>query len=166
MNDDKGGHTGNRLWGDDKEKGRREPEARQPAQRPADQQRRAGDNVLPLVRPDRVYAPFEFPENSNRLHIHCATQPSHFPLYSTLVDIIYDHDFESAITLVFSFMTVKLTGQNLGPVVHAMFMGQCGRIREYHSKLYDPVARGTPVIQKIEIVTGRDEKDENAAKRS
>src|ERR1700722_10226114 len=112
----------------------REPE-RQTEQRPPEQQRRAGDNVLPLVRPDRGYVPFEFPENTNRLHIHCATQPSHFPLYSTLLDIIYDHDFESAFTLVFSFMTVKLTGQHLGEIVHAIFIGQCGRIREYHPKL-------------------------------
>jgi hypothetical protein len=103
---------------------------------------RAGDNVLPRVRPDRVYVPFEFPENANRLHIHCATQPSHFPFYSTLLDIIDDHDFESAITLVFSFMTVKLTGQNLGSVVHAIFMGECGRIHHYHPKIYDPQFQG------------------------
>lgn len=160
--DDKAGiFSGGRLWGG-KEHDRREPDARpQTAHRPPDQQRRAGDNVLPLVRPDRVYVPFEFPENSNRLHIHCATQPSHFPLYSTLLDIIYDHDFESGITLIFSFMTVKLTGQHLGAVVQAIFIGQCGRIREYHSKFYDPPARGTPLIEKIEILTGMDEKDEN-----
>jgi hypothetical protein len=116
--------------------------------------------VLPLVRPDRVYVAFEFPENTNRLHIHCATQPSHFPLYSTLLDIIYDHDFDSALTLVFSFMTVKLAGQHLAPVVHAIFLGECGRIREYHPKLYDPPAHGEPVIEKIQIVTA-DEKNED-----
>jgi hypothetical protein len=146
---------GARLWsGGGKEKDRREPDRQPPQERQPEQQRRAGDNVLPLVRPDRVYVPFEFPENTNRLHIHCATQPSHFPLYSTLLDIIYDHDFDSALTLIFSFMTVKLTGQHLGPVVHAIFMGQCGRIREYHPKHYDPPARGTPVIEKVEILTG------------
>src|SRR5580698_6908207 len=149
--DDKAGFGG-RLWSGGG-KDRREPE-RQTEQRPPEQQRRAGDNVLPLVRPDRVYVPFEFPENTNRLHIHCATQPSHFPLYSTLLDIIYDHDFESAATLVFSFMTVKLTGQHLGPVVHAIFLAQCGRIRQYHPKLYDAPERGKPVIEKIEILTG------------
>lgn len=69
-----------------------------------------------------------------------------------MLDIIYDHDFESAVTLVFSFMTVKLTGQHLGPVVHAIFLGQCGRIRQYHAKLYDPPERGKPVIEKVEIV--------------
>jgi hypothetical protein len=152
--DEERGAFGGRLWsGGAKENDRRDPN-RQTGQRPPEQQRRAGDNVLPLLRPDRVYVPFEFPENTNRLHIHCATQPSHFPLYSTLLDIIYDHDFESAATLVFSFMTVKLTGQHLGPVVHAIFIGQCGRIHEYHPKLYDRPDRGAPVIEKVEIVTG------------
>jgi hypothetical protein len=152
--DDRGGGFGGGLWRSGKEKERREPERQPPpSQSPEPPRRRVGDNVLPLARPDRVYVPFEFPENTNRLHIHCATQPSRFPLYSSLLDIIYDHDYESAITLVFSFMTVKLTGQHLGPVVHAIFMGECGRIREYHPKLYDAPARGTPVIEKIEILT-------------
>ena len=32
-----------------------------------------------------------------------------------------------------------------------MFMGACGRIRQYRAKLYDAPARGTPVIEKVEI---------------
>jgi hypothetical protein len=111
---------------------------------------------LPLTRPaslpDRAYVPFEIRERAERLHIHCATQPSRFPGYNYLLDIIYDHDFDSIFTLIYSFMTVEVTGQHLGPIVHAISFGNCERIHEYHPKLYDPPAKDTPIIEAVKIV--------------
>src|SRR5450759_2104974 len=87
----------------------------------------ATDNVLPL-RPDCAYVAFEIREHTQRLHIHCATQPSRYPAYSSLLDIIHDHDFDKVFTLVYSFMMVEVTGNHLGAVVHAISLGNCERI--------------------------------------
>lgn len=34
-------------------------------------------------------------------------------------------------------MLVEVTGNHLGPIVHAINYGNCERINEYHAKLYD-----------------------------
>ena len=67
------------------------------------------DNVVPL-RPDRTYVAHEVREHPQRLHICCAAQPSHYPAYSSLLNIIHDHNFDKAFTLVYSFMLVEVTG--------------------------------------------------------
>src|SRR5277367_2776602 len=133
-----------RSWsGTGREKGRRESD-RQPPLSPADD--------MPLFNHDRAYRAFELRDNATRLHIQCATGPSRFPAYSYLLDIIYDHDYESIFTLVYSFMVVEVTGQNLWPVVHAINFGRCERIREFHKKLYDPPAKKEdPLIESIKI---------------
>lgn len=111
---------------------------------------RPADNVVPL-RPDRTYVSHEVREHPPRLHICCATQPSHYPAYSSLLNIIFDHDFDRAFTLVYSFMLVEVTGTRLGAVVHAISYGNCERINEYHRKLHDPPASDSPVIEGIRI---------------
>ena len=89
------------------------------------------------LRPDRTYVSHEVREHPPRLHICCATQPSHYPAYSSLLNIIFDHNFERAFTLVYSFMLVEVTGNHLGAVVHAINYGNCERIIEFHRKLHD-----------------------------
>lgn len=111
---------------------------------------RSGDNVVPL-RPDRAYMAFEVREHPLRLHICCAAQASHYPAYSSLLNIIHDHDFDKAFTLVYSFMLVEVTGTHLGAIVHAINYGNCERINEYHRKLYDPPAPDAPLIESIKI---------------
>lgn len=113
---------------------------------------RPADNVLPL-RPDRAYVAFEVREHVQRLHIHCAAQPSRYPAYSSLLDIIHDHDFDKAFTLIYSFMMVEVTGNRLGAIVHAISSGSCERIHEYHSTLYDAPATNEPVIESITITS-------------
>jgi len=108
------------------------------------------DNVVQL-RPDRAYVAHEVREHPQRLHICCATQPSHYPAYSSLLNIIHDHDFDKAFTLVYSFMLVEVTGTHLGAVVHAISYGNCERINEYHAKHYDRPAPNEPVIEGIRI---------------
>lgn len=134
-----------RLWSGNtgREKGRRETD-RQPS--PTD------DKDMPLFGHDRAYVAFELRDHATRLHIQCAAQSSRFPAYNYLLDIIYDHDFASIFTLVYSFMVVEVTGHNLGPIVHALNFGNCERIREFHKKLYDPPAKKEdPLIESIKI---------------
>jgi hypothetical protein len=102
-------------------------------------------------RAPRAYVAYEVREHAQRLHIHCAAQPSHFPVYSCLLDIIYDHDFGKTFTLVYSFMMVEVAGHHLGAVVEAISAGNCERIREYHRKLYDAPDPGAPLIDSVTI---------------
>jgi hypothetical protein len=111
---------------------------------------RPADNVVPL-RPDRTYVSHEVRDHPQRLHLCCATQASHYPAYSSLLNIIHDHDFDRGFTLVFSFMLVEVTGARLGAVVHAISYGNCERITEYHRKLHDPPTSDLPVIETIKI---------------
>ncbi len=139
-----------RLWsGGAKEK--REP-ARQPE---PSEQRRGDDKVLPLVLPDRAYVAFEIKDNPKRLHIRTALQGSFYPSYHHLADIRFDHDHETYFTLIYNFMAVRVSGQNLAPVVHAIDAEDCKRLHEFHPKLHDKPERGAPIIEKIEIV-GKD----------
>lgn len=115
---------------------------------PPETERTAG-NVLPL-RSGRAYGAFEVREHSQRLHIHCAAQPSRYPAYSSLLDIIHDHDFDRVFTLIYSFMVVEVTGSHLGAIVHAISSGNCERIHEFHRKLYEPNA---PIIESITITS-------------
>jgi len=139
----KGGAFG-RLWS-----GREEPPAAAPAQQwPAD------EKVVPLVNSDRTYIPFDIREHINRMHIHCATQPSHNPNYHHLLDIVFDHAFQGVFTLVYSFIIIEVTGRNLGPIVHAISYEHCACIREYHKKLYDPPT-GETVIESITVLAAQ-----------
>lgn len=139
-----------RLWSGGTQEKQQPPES----QRPSEQAWPGADNVLPLVRPDsdRTYVPFDTLNHANRMHIHCATQPSRFPSYHHLLDIIFDHSFQSVFTLVYSFMVVEVTGQRLAEVVHAISYGNCGCFREYHKKLYDPPDPDKPIIESVTIL--------------
>jgi hypothetical protein len=136
-----------RLWsGTGREKGRREGDQQAEPPPPTD------DQDMPLFGHDRSYVAFELRDHATRLHVQCAMQPSRFPGYNYLLDIIYDHDYASIFTLVYSFMVVEVTGHNLHPIVHAINFGNCERIREFHKKLYDPPAKkGDPLIESIKI---------------
>jgi hypothetical protein len=106
------------------------------------------------LRPDRGYSAFEVQDkHPPRLHICCATQPSHYPAYSSLLNIIHDHDFDKAFTLVYSFMLVEVTGNHLGAIVHAISFGNCEGIREFHTKLHDRPEPNQPIIESITITS-------------
>jgi hypothetical protein len=122
---------------------------REKVQRPEPE--RTKDNVLPLHPDDRSYKAFETREHPADLHIRCATQPSHFPAYSSLLNIIFDHDFDRAFTLVYTFMLVEVTGKDLGAVVHAISYRNCERITEFHRKLHDQPEPNEPIIEGIKI---------------
>jgi hypothetical protein len=122
---------------------------REKASRPEPE--RVSDNVVPLHPDDRTYKAFDVREHPARIHIHCATLPSHYPAYSSLLNIIFDHNFERAFTLVYSFMLVEITGTHLGAIVHAINYGNCERICEFHTKFYDRPAPDQPIIEAIKV---------------
>lgn len=119
---------------------------------------RTPDNVVRLG-PDRTYVAFEVREHPARIHICCATQPSTYPVYSSLLTILHDPHFDKAFTLVYTFMLVEITGHDLDAIVHAINYGNCDRINEYHPKLYDRPAAGDPIVESVTITANFGGKD-------
>lgn len=128
--------SGGRLWG---------------GSTPREQTTQPGAQRADTPKAERTYVAHEIREHPRALHISCATQPSRFPAYRSLLDIIYDHNFDKVFTLVYSFMLVEVTGANLSALVHAISYGNCSRITEYHPKLFDKPAPGAAVIQSVKI---------------
>ncbi len=135
-----------RLWST---KGTRD-QARTPEPQ---EQRREDEKVAPLHMGDRVYKAFEVKDNPKRLHIRTALQGSFYPSYHYLRDMRFGHDLESIFTLIYTFMTVEITGVHRAPIVHAIDSEDRKRIHEFHSRLYDPPARGEPIIERIRILS-------------
>lgn len=117
------------------------------------EQRRGEEDPGPLHMGDRVYKAFELKDNPARLHIRTALQGSFYPSYHYLRDMRFGHDLESIFTLIYTFMTVEVTGKALAPIVHAIDAGDCKRIYEFHPRLYDPPSPGEPLIETIRILS-------------
>jgi len=127
-------------------------EKREPARAPEPQEQRRGEDKVVPLRSDRAYVAYEVGSNPTGLHIRTATQGSFYPRYRYLADIREDHDHNSYFVLIYPTMVVKVTGQHLAAVVHAINAEQCERITEFHPKLHDRPEPGAPIIEKIEIV--------------
>jgi hypothetical protein len=104
------------------------------------------------------YVAFETREGTATLHLHRATEPSRFPSYNYLLDIVYEHDFQSAFQLIYSFMAVEVRGEHLDPIIHALNYRNCERIHEYHPKLYTPPPPGQTIVREIKILAVADQK--------
>ena len=107
--------------------------------------------VLPPLRPHRHYMAFRLGKRRERLRIDRAVKPMRFPSYHYLEDISFDQEQQLGFHLFFNNMTVTVRGKYLWPVVHAISSGRCEAIHEYHAKVYDPPAKGEPVIESIAI---------------
>lgn len=115
------------------------------------------NDLLPQQAHGNGYVPFFLRDRADRLQIVPVSEPSRFPVYSSLLDIIFDHDHQSAFTLVYSFMLVKVTGSNLGPIVHALNFGRCAAIHEYYPKRYSgPPDQDKPLVERILTVSAVD----------
>lgn len=93
-----------------------------------------------------------------RLKIRRVLGERQSPSYRYLMNILSDDEFGTRITLVYSFMEVKIEGKNLQLVMEAVEDGTCALIQEYHANEFTPPATDAPVITRITFV-GREEKD-------
>jgi hypothetical protein len=114
-------------------------------------------DILPQQAHGNGYVPFFLRDRAERLQVVPVSEPSRFPVYSSLLDIIFDHDHQSAFTLVYSFMLVKVTGSNLGAIVHAINFGRCAAIHQYYADRFSgPPDQDKPLIESISTVSAVD----------
>jgi hypothetical protein len=110
-------------------------------------------------RDPRAYQAFDIRDRAEVMSIYSATGPCRNPAYSYLLDVVYEHHFQSAFQLLYSFMGIEVKGENLGRIVHAINYRQCACIRQYHKELFDhPPAKGEPVIHSITLLAARDDR--------
>ena len=102
----------------------------------------------------RQYQAFAVGVRPPRLIIQCSRGPSHSPGYGLLVNVVFDRRFGGSFVLVYNFMAVIVTGQNLTAVVHAINKHRCTTITEFDSQAFDPPAGDAPLIESIEVQAG------------
>lgn len=76
--------------------------------------------------------------------------PTRFPAYSNLVDIIFDSRNHSIITLIYSSAVFYIEGENLSPVVQAIASGNCSRVTLFNPAAHDKPDAGQPIVTKIQ----------------
>lgn len=138
----------NRLWGAEKPSNEAKPELQA-----------ANDeyDTLPQQAHRNGYVPYFLLDRAERLKVVPVSEPSRHPLYSSLLDIIFDHEYQSAFTLVYSFMLVKVIGSNLGPIVHALNFGRCAAIHQFYANRFSgPPDQDKPLIESIHTVSAVD----------
>jgi hypothetical protein len=114
-------------------------------------------DIVPQQAHRNGYVPFFLRDRAERVQVVPVSEPSRFPAYGYLLDIIFDHDHESAFTLVYSFMLVKVTGSNLGPIVQALNLGRCAAIHQYYPNRFSgPPDQDKPLVESITTVSAVD----------
>lgn len=85
---------------------------------------------------------------------------THAPSYRYLMDIAFNGQYGTEIVLVYSFLMVKIRGRNLQPVIYAILESRCDFIQDFDAREFvKPTDPKQPVIENIEITTGREDKD-------
>src|ERR1700743_2890808 len=103
--------TGGKLWSAQHDRKQQRPPAMEPE--------------VAAAKNDRAYAAFTTRDHPAGLQLRRATEPARYPTYTYLLDMSFDHHFETAITLFYSFEVVEITGEHLGPVAHAIDFRMC-----------------------------------------
>ena len=96
-----------------------------------------------------------------RLEIRRVLGESHAPSYRYLMDVAFNGSFGTEIVLIYSFMVVKIKGKNLQPVIYALLESRCDFIQDYDAREFAPPLdqKQPPVIEEIEIITEREDKE-------
>lgn len=146
------------------------PEARPQPDSPAPEERLAGmprnlqaefdaaqydddeEDKSPLFTTSRIYMASANRKRPEGLILLCATAPAQIPTYAHLLNITVEADFQTDFTLMYPFFKVRVKGQRLLPIVHAINTRRCAILREFHPDRYDmPRNREASFIESIEI---------------
>lgn len=115
-----------------------------------------------------IYVPYEVASRSQeRLHIIRLDDTMHFPSYRYLMDMVHTGR-NNGIMLIYSFMLVKITGENLEDLLDHLSQSDCAFIQQYDAREWpQKPEKGKPIITGIEVVVrqgGDEEKMMNSLK--
>ncbi len=98
------------------------------------------------------YAAFKSQDRVSAIDIRRAGRTSHSPSPTYLLNITYGRRFYTRIRIFYTYMVVKITGENLKEVVDALTLRKCSLLQEFHPAEFAPPPAGAPIIHKIEIL--------------
>ena len=99
------------------------------------------------------YKAFDSKDRVERLRIHRRADQSRSPSYALLMDITYDDYWGTEFVLVWDFMLVLVTGNNLQEVVKSIQLGTAVFIQEFDQDRWDkPSDPNAPFIDSIEVI--------------
>lgn len=78
-------------------------------------------------------------------------KPQRSPRRAYLLDIVSDGEHGTMIELIFTFMTVRVEGRNLQPVIQSLENGSAQFIQEFDPKRWENPPAGIPVITAITL---------------
>lgn len=103
----------------------------------------------------QAFALIEKTDKTTRLQTRCAAGLTHSASYSCLFDVCYDGSHGTELTLVYSFMQVKIKGKNLQALITSIEKHECAFIQDYNEHFFIPPKPDVAVIESIEVVTGK-----------
>ncbi len=80
---------------------------------------------------------------------------THAPSYRYLMDVAFNGESGTEIVLLYSFLTVKITGRSLQPVVAAILENSCIFIQDFHPNEFLQAPQDAPFIEAIEFDSGK-----------
>jgi hypothetical protein len=98
------------------------------------------------------YVAFEAKDKIKRLEIRRVMGAYRTPAYAYLLDIVFDGLHGTELVLLYSFMMIKIKGENLHPVTLAIQKGNCDFIQDFDPRAFAPPAPDAPRIDRIEII--------------
>lgn len=102
------------------------------------------------------YIPYETSGHpQERMHIIRHDDTMHYPSYRYLMDIIHNKDGDGVV-LVYSFLMVKITGQNLDKLIDDIAHGNITFIRKFNPRKWARPGDGMPIIESIDVVARSD----------
>jgi hypothetical protein len=91
-------------------------------------------------------------EKTTRLQIRCTKELTHAPAYSCLLDVYYDGFQGTELTLLYSFMQVKIKGKNLQALTTAIEKHECAIIQNFDAQFFNPPKSNETIIAWIEVL--------------
>ncbi len=100
-----------------------------------------------------AYQAFEAKDRVKRLQIRQVMAATHSPAYAYLLDVSYDGFHGTELVLTYSFMMVKIKGQNLQTLIFAIEKHECAFIQDFDARFFAPPEQDAAIIDDIEVVT-------------
>lgn len=103
-----------------------------------------------------AYIPYETSSHpQERMHIIRQNDTMHYPSYRYLMDIIHTEKGDG-IVLVYSFLMVKVTGENLDELIEHIAQGDVTFIQKFDARKWRRPEEGKPIIEGLEVVVRND----------
>ena len=105
------------------------------------------------------YIAFEAKDKIKRLEIRRVMGAYRTPAYAYLLDIIFDGSHGTELVLLYSFMMIKIKGENLHPIILALQKSNCDFIQDFDPRAFAQPAADAARIDHIEIIVKGSEEE-------